>query len=213
MVGAFQDEVVPEQARGGAHAQVHRVPGAIRGVHFDRRDERRGLGAEGDRAAEGAVAVGRGAHAALDLDAAHQGAVGVHIGPEDRLVLRGVERHAVEGDVDAGAARAADAHIAGARAHAVLAPGDDAGRAGEEHRKLDTGGGEVLQLAAADVGHGEGGVLGGAHGADHDLLQLLDLQGIRRGLGRGGKNAEGPQDERHRGVQQTFVHSKSLIVK
>ena len=204
--------MVPEQSRGDAAAPIEGVPGAVGSADFGRRDQRGGPGAQGDGAAEGAVAVGRSAHAALDLHAAHQGAVGVHVGPEDRLVFRGVERHAVQGDVDAGAAGAADAHIRGAGAHAVLAPGEDARRAGEEHRQFDAGDGEVLQLAAADVGHGVRGVLGGADSADHDFLELLHLEGIRR-LGGGGEDAGSRQRKgRQDGVQQRSVHGKSLIV-
>jgi hypothetical protein len=43
-------------------------------------------------------------------------------------------------------------------------------------------------------------VLGGAHGADHDFLELFDLQGIRL-LGGSREHAGGCQQERHRGVQ------------
>ena len=130
--GAFEDEVVPQEACGETAADPPGAEGSVGTGEFRRGDEGRGLGAEGDRAAEGAVTVGGGADTALDLDASEEGGVGVHVGPEDGLVFRRIERHAVEGDVDAGSAGTADAQVTGAGPDAVLAPGEDPGGAGEE---------------------------------------------------------------------------------
>ena len=171
---AFEDEMVPEEACGETAAGPPGAEGAESAGEFRRGDEGRGLGAEGDRAAECAVAVGGGTDAALDLDTPEERGVGVHISPEDGLVFRRIERHTVEGDVDAGAAGTADAHVTGAGPDAVLAPGEDAGGAGEKCGQFLSGVGEGFQGGAVDVGHGEGRVLGSANGADDHLLELLD---------------------------------------
>ena len=144
--GAFEDEVVAEEAGGEAAAGAPGAEGPVGAGDFEGRDEGGGFGAEGDRAAEGPVTVGGGADAALDLDAAEEGGVGVHVGPEDGLVFGRIEGYAVEGNVDAGAACSADAHVAGAGADTVFAPGEDARGAGEELGEFPAGVGESVEF-------------------------------------------------------------------
>ena len=55
-----------------------------------------------DAGAEGGAAVGRGAYAALDIERGHAASHVGHVDPKDGLALAIVERHIVEGHVDAG---------------------------------------------------------------------------------------------------------------
>ena len=57
VIGAFEDEVVPEQPRGDAAAPVEGVPGAVGSADFGRRDQRGGLGAQGEVTAERQVEI------------------------------------------------------------------------------------------------------------------------------------------------------------
>ena len=87
-------------------------------------------------AAESSVAMGRRANSALNLNRAQQRAVRIHIGPEHRLVLRRVQRHAIERNIDTASCRTADAHVGRPRAQAVLSPGQYTRRIGEKQRQF-----------------------------------------------------------------------------
>ena len=178
VVGTVHDQVVPQQAGGKVAADIQRVERTVGRRDLARGNQRRRFRTQRDGAAEGAVAVGGGPHAALDLHAGEQFAVRIHIGPEYALVFGRIERHAVKGYVDAASAGAADAQVRGAGAHAVFTPGDDARCPGEQHRKFPAGTGKILEFGAADVCDRERCVLRGANGTDDGFLQFFNLQGI-----------------------------------
>ncbi len=128
---------------------------------------------ESHRSAEGTISVGRCSDTSLNLDAAQQGSVGVHIGPKYGLVFGRVERHAIQCDVDSAARCAADAHVSCSRACTVLAPCEHAWRASKKERQLLPTLGEGFQFLTFDVGHGKWCVLGCADTLHNYLLHRL----------------------------------------
>ena len=114
----------------------------------------------------------------MNLHASEERGVAVHIGPEDALVLRGVERNSVNRYIDSGVRSSADAQVAGTCAQSVVRPGEYAGSVGEEERQFLHAAGELLKLPALDPGDGERCALRGAGCTDHGFVELLEGCGI-----------------------------------
>ena len=178
VVGTVHDPVVAQQAGGELAAEVQRVVRAVRHRHLAAELLRRGGRREGHRAAEGSVAVGRRAHAALNLHRTEQRAVRVHVSPEDALVFGRVEGHTVERHIDARVGRTAYAHVRRTRAQSVLAPRQHARRLREEEGQLAARLGKLAKCFLLDVAHGIRCILLRPHAFYYDLLQLLHLGGV-----------------------------------
>ncbi len=99
-------------AEGVVHTSVERyidmAVGVLTGLHVKAGAERR-------------HAVGGGAHAALHINRTDGRCEVGHIYPEHRLTLRVIERHVVDGHVDARVIRAADAEVGVTHAQTVVA--------------------------------------------------------------------------------------------
>ena len=181
MVGAVNNEPSYTEVEGARREVAAPVPGVVRAVAGRQLQTGRQQGRgrlQGHRAAEGAVAVGRRADAALYLHRTEQRAVAVHVGPEDTLVLGRVEGHTVERHVDTRVAGTTDAHIGGSRSHAVLAPCQDAGRLSKEERQLAPRLGEVAKFLFLNVTHGVRCILLRTHTAYHHFREFLHLRGV-----------------------------------
>ena len=173
--------MVPEQTRGKLAAHVVGVVRPRGHAQLARKPLRGRCRGQRHRAAEGSVAIRRGAHAALNLHRAEQRRIAVHVCPEHALVFGRVQRHAVERHVDARVAGSANAHIHGARAQPVLAPRQHARRLREEERQLASRFRECVQLLFPDVRHGERRVFLRPDALHHYLLQFFHRRGILLG--------------------------------
>ena len=137
------------------------------------------LGEHVQRGTEGAGAVGRCTHAALNLHRLHGGGEVAHVHPEELCALSIVHRHAVGGDVDARRVGAAHAQRGVAYAVAGVAGHRYAGR--ERNQE-----GNVLAmvhlgyLLLIHVGVGHGGFLCGTDGGYLHGLQFHGLQRVNR---------------------------------
>ena len=108
-------------------------------------------GGHGAAGAEGGAAVGGGAYAAMDIERGHAAGHVGHIDPKDGLALAIVERHIVEGHVDAGVVGASDAEIGVTDAQSVVAGGDECGSRGEQEGEVLSRVG-VIELLAIELG-------------------------------------------------------------
>ena len=133
-----------------------------------------GFRCQRNRTAESTVAVGRCAHATLNLHRTEQRSIAVHIRPENALVLGRIERNAVERHVDARVACTANPQVGRARAKSVLAPRQHARRLRKKKRQFASRRRERLQLLFLDVRHGVRRVFLRPNTAHDHLLQLLD---------------------------------------
>ena len=173
VVGSVKDEMIEEQACRELGSCMIRAEAAIAARQLQARLERGSRRGQCHRTTKGTVSMGRCADTSLDLYATHEGGIGVHVGPEDGLVLRRVERDAVQRDVDTTACGAADTHIRCAHARAVLTPCEDARCVGEEERQLLSGLGESFQVLLLDVAYCERRILRRADALyDHFLHRL-----------------------------------------
>ena len=128
----LEGPVPSDTPRRGADLTAQRVEGACE-------DGDRRLGREGEvvrtqveASAEGSRAIGRGADAALQLGILDAGGEVGHIGPEDALALRVIERYAVGHHIDPRSIYPAHTDVGVADAEARLTGGHDRGRLQEE---------------------------------------------------------------------------------
>ena len=133
---------------------------------------------EVDRAAVGRRAHARRPHAALDLDRVHDAREVAEVREVERLVLGVLQRHAVEGDVEAGRADPADVEVGVAGGEAGVGLEVDRGRRPQQERHLLAPVHQVDRVAP-DVRLGDGRALLGADRLHHDLLAQADRAAVR----------------------------------
>ncbi len=137
--GCVSDEMIAEQTCGHREAGVVRVVTSVGSVQLHIRIVGRGLCTKGHRTAERTVTVGGRTDTSLNLNTFQNGGVAVHIRPEDALVLRRVERNAIDRDIDSGIPRPSDTHISRTCTETVLAPGKHTRSRREQERKFLAG--------------------------------------------------------------------------
>ena len=167
-------EPVGQQPRRVVHRTPPRVPGARAQLHVPtRRRARERQGLEIDRPAVRRRAVGARAHAALDLHRLNVTHDAGHVGEVEHLVLRVVERDAVEREVDPRLVDAAQPDVAVARIAALLGVRRERRRVGQQQRRF-LAERPLLDLPAGhDVGRDRRRVAG-AQRRHRDALQRLD---------------------------------------
>ena len=153
--------------------------------NFCRRGERRSSCSHRDASAEGTVAIGRRAYAALYLDAAQKRRITVHVSPENGLVFRRVECHAVQCYVDAASCSTTNTHIAGTCADTIFAPSQDARSTRKEEWEFQSGTGELLEFSLLEIGYGVRRILIGTYSLNYYFIQILHLGGVQFGLSHG----------------------------
>ena len=105
----------------------------------------------------------------MDIERGHAASHVGHIDPEDGLALAIVERHIVEGHVDAGVVGTTDAEIGVTNAQSVVAGGDECGCRGEQEGEVLTSVG-VIELLAIELGVVVSNLR--YRRVDNDLIQL-----------------------------------------
>ncbi len=176
-----------EQTRGVVHRAAPRIPGAGAELHVSaagRAGERQRLEVDGAPVRRRAVAAG--AHAALDLHRLQvAGEVGQVREVED-LVLRIVERDAVEGEIETRLVDAAQADVAVAGVPALFGVGGERGGVGQQQRGL-LAEGAVLELGPRhDVRRDRRRVPGAQRRDRHPLQRLRGRHEIDHEAGVGG---------------------------
>ena len=171
-IASVEHEMVAQQARVASERGLEGVERAARRLDFEVGRHARTLRLQADGGAESPRAVGRRAHAALDLHLLERRCEVGHVDPKDALRFGVVERHPVDRDVDAVVARAAHAERCVADTRACVRRHDD------RRRRRDQVGDvlpeiALLQLVGRHVADGHGRAVGGFGGAHHHFVNVM----------------------------------------